>query len=292
MRQFIVASVEWGGMLRVFLKSTGGNVTLLLAIASVIVLTAVGVATDYSEILTAQTKAQTAADSAALASVSAANSMGKEGAEKYFMSNLGVDGAEVEAFDLVVGTDGAATVTATIDFPPGILSFLGRKFESVTVTSQAVPETSKKIESVTFQITNAQGAFDKDIYLITKDATGNTIAETLVLQYNYTLSGGVGQKDMEPDLSDTKKVVVGNYATIAEKMVVYEDTSYVGLHIHPKTYYSDDVNAKNWVKTSGDCETGQTQNWEDGGDSNYLDFVFSLKCKMDSSTEGKVRISN
>jgi hypothetical protein len=75
-------------------------------------------------------------------------------------------------------------------------------------------------------------------------------------------------------------------------MIVYEDNSYTGKHINPVTHYSDDADASKWTKVAGACTdpSGSTNNWEDGGDSNYLDFVFTDTCTESSSGSKNVRL--
>jgi hypothetical protein len=234
---------------------------------------------------------QIALDTAALASASSDKGFSADAASAYFKENSELQGIKITklTFKRKHGDETAAYLKAEV--PNNFLSLAGKPTSTIEVNSTAKPVTEKKLIEVTFKITNAQGVYDKDIYFFTKDKDGKTLSETLVLQYDYDSANG-GKKTFVPKMNGSKKVGIGEYDTYGQRMVVYEDLTYKGGHINPKSYSSDDKNAASWTKISGTCDgkNPQTQNWEDGGDKNYLDFVFTMDCKTDNVKTGEVRL--
>ena len=274
-----------------FIKNQDGNASIIFSICAIPIMLAAGVAIDFSNLSRTQNSLQIALDTAALASASSDEGFSSDAASAYFEANSELQGIKITklTFKKKHGDETAAHLKAEV--PNSFLSLAGRPTSTIEVNSTAKPVTEKKLIEVTFNITNAQGAYDKDIYFFTKDKDGKVLSETLVLQYDYDGANG-GKKTFIPKMNGSKTVAVGEHDTYGQRMVVYEDTTYKGGHINPKSYSSDDKKASSWTKTSGNCESKnkQTQNWEDGGDKNYLDFVFTMSCKTDNVKTGEVRL--
>ena len=277
--------------LRRLAQETRGNLAILTAFLMVPLAAAGGVAIDYGRIAQTRTQVQAALDSATLASAAKNGGLDAGSAKKYFAANVDAGGVTITGPTFDKAADGTITGTVTANITGGVMGFLGYGSVAANLTSKAKGVFPTKVTSATYQILSAQGAYDKDMYIWTKDKDGNILAETLVLQYDYTYKNGVGTKVYTPAIGGTKAVTVGSYQTYGMKMVVYEDLSYTGKKVNPVSYYSDATNAANWTHTSGTCSSGQTQNWEDGGDSNYLDFVFKLTCATGSSGSPVIRLS-
>lgn len=109
------------------------------------------------------------------------------------------------------------------------------------------------------------------------------------MDYDYNVHAKTRQK-YKPSIGAKTSVTMGDYASLGVKMVTYQDWTYVGKHISPVTTTSDDSNKASFIKLTGDCLTGQTQNWEDGGDGDFKDFVFKLTCTSDGASGGDVRL--
>jgi hypothetical protein len=274
-----------------FIKNQDGNAAIIFSVCAIPVMLAAGVAMDFNNLSKTRNRMQIALDTAALASASSDNGFSSEAASAYFKANS--EQQDVKIIDLTFkkkdGEETAAYLKAEV--PNSFLGLAGNPTSTLEVSSTAKPVTEKKLIEATFQITNAQGVYDKDIYFFTKDKDGKTLSETLILRYDYDSASG-GKKTFIPKMNGSKTVKVGEHDTYGQRMIVYEDTTYKGGHINPKSYSSDDKNAASWTKISGTCDSKnkQTQNWEDGGDKNYLDFIFTMSCKTDQVKTGEVRL--
>jgi hypothetical protein len=274
-----------------FIKNQDGNAAIIFSVCAIPVMLAAGVAIDFSNLSRTHNRMQVALDTAALASASSDKGFSSDAASAYFKANSELQDIKITklTFKKKNGEETAAYLKAEV--PNSFLSLAGKPTSTIEVSSTAMPVSEKKLVEATFQITNAQGVYDKDIYFFTKDKNGNVLSETLILQYDYDSANG-GKKTFIPKMNGSKTVKVGEHDTYGQRMVVYEDTTYKGGHINPKSYSSDDKNSSSWTKVSGTCDdkNKQTQNWEDGGDKNYLDFIFTMNCKTDHVKTGEVRL--
>jgi hypothetical protein len=77
-------------------------------------------------------------------------------------------------------------------------------------------------------------------------------------------------------------------------MVVYQDwTNYSGALINPVEMWSDAANASTFVKQTGVCSnsSGAQYNWEDAGDTDFIDFVDTLTCTTGVASNAVVRLT-
>jgi Flp pilus assembly protein TadG len=289
-------------LLKAVLRDRGGNMAVLTGLAFIPIVGAVGLAIDVSDAISVRNKVQHALDAAALAAAAKYPTMDVAYAKSFLMADLanlpiapnaGDPGYAVSlaGSDFTMDADGVVTGTASVDVKTTFMGLAGFTTTRLNVVSTAASINKTKVGSATYNITNAQGAYDKDIYFFTRDKGGNILSETLILKYDYTLSKGKGSTVFTPPKSLSTTIKVGDYASYGYKMVVYEDNSYTGKTINPKSYYSDDPKSPAWRKITGDCTTGtSTENWEDGGDANYKDFVFDVTCSEVEVATGKVRL--
>jgi hypothetical protein len=159
---------------------------------------------------------------------------------------------------------------------------------SVNVTATAEATLASQIVTATFSPIGAKGAFAKDIFLFTRDAAGNVTYKQTALNYRYGVSGS----GTSPAIGSwTVSFTVPKYSTFGLGMVAYEDLSYQGALTSPKEYYSD-KNAANFIAT-GQCSdpAGAQYNVEDGGDNDFADFVYSMKCTKGVVPNSVARIS-
>jgi hypothetical protein len=85
---------------------------------------------------------------------------------------------------------------------------------------------------------------------------------------------------------------VPKYSTYGVGMIVYQDLSYQGGMINPVEMFSD-VNPESFVHQTGKCSdaAGAQFNMEDGGDGNFLDFVYTMKCVTGVAPNTTARLS-
>lgn len=282
----------FGRKLKLLRRNAEGNTSVIAALVLVPALLAVGVAIDYDRISDRTTSLQAALDTAVLASAASGKGLSTAEARKYFDSNAKFSDVTIKNVVMSKNADGEYVGNLSASMQLGLTRLAGLSSPDIDLVSSAKAGTLVKADQVTFQITNAQGAFDKEIHFITKDKDGKVIKDTKVLDYDYSYSGGIGTKKFTPALTSNITLSAGDYATYAIVMVVFADTTYTGKRLNPKSFASDDPKAASWTKTSGTCATGQTQNWEDGGDSNYLDFIFKLTCTTKTTGGGLVRLTH
>ncbi len=288
---FIAAEQFLPGVLQRFAISRKGNFAVMTAILAAPVIIAAGMSVELANAYQKKKDFQNGLDSATLAAAARGGTLDPVLTKKYFQPSSQTGGYVVTGPVFTRDSDGIVTGTVQIDIPTQLLSIAGFTTIPIKVTSKAIGQTELKISKATFQILSASGAYDKDFYFFTRDTGGNILTETLILKYDYDHS--TQTKTFTPPVTSTNTITVGMYASYGYKMVVFEDNSYTGKRINPKTYYSDAANASTFQKQTGTCSSagGQTNNWEDGGDGNYLDFVFKTTCVESSVLTGQARLT-
>lgn len=275
---------------RSFIGSRSGNISVIAAVSLMPIVAVGGSGLDYARMSSVRAAAQAALDSGALA----AGSTGKINlapASTVFSKNFTI--SDVTVSNLAYTSSGE-TINGTVDLsmPTTFLGILSVSSLDFTVTTQAKVATAK-LATATFKLVSAQGAFDKDIFIWTKNKAGTITSTTTVLKYDYTYSKGVGTKNYTPAIGGSYTVTIQDYETYGLGMIAYEDTTYTGKRTNPKYFYSDAIDASNFIKKTGLCTAsgGETSNWEDGGDSNFLDLVSNMTCTLSTGTEALVRLS-
>lgn len=272
-----------------FLRNSDGNFALIMALLLVPVLGAAGMAVDVVSLMQTKVELQNALDAGVLA-VAAKKArtlvVDKALAMAYFSGNSA--GWNIAALTFVENADGSLTGNVSIDAPTHFMGIFGIKTVRVALSSTANALTETKLSQVKLNIVHAQGAFSKDIYFFTRNKEGALLSESLVLTYRYDGKN----KILTPPSSSSITVNVGDYASYGYSMVVYEDLNYKGALNNPKKHYSDDADAAKWIRTSGSCAdtNGVLNQWEDGGDGNYLDFQFNQKCTSTTTNLTDVRL--
>lgn len=279
-----------GRQLRNVLRSRRGNVSVIAALTIMPVAAIGGSGIDFARMSSVRAKAQAALDAGALAA-GATGTVDLTPATVTFNKNFTVPDATVSNLAYTQSGD-YINGKVTVSVPTSFLGIVGVTSLDVGIATQAKVAT-KRITTATFTITSAQGAYDKEIYIWTKDAAGTITSTQKVLTYDYNLSNGTGTKTYTPALNQTYTVNVPAYSTYGLQMVAYEDTTYTGKRVNPKNFYSDAANSSTFIKRTGDCGTagGETSSWEDGGDSNFKDLVSVWTCTLSTGNEPLVRLS-
>lgn len=289
---------------KAFPQDNGGNYAIIFSVLLTTLLVAAGAGIDGVETVTVRSDIQNAMDSAVIAAAANGDTLDTDYATKFFLSNLPTASTNTDAdidsnnrinissVSFTTDSDGNIVGTARATLKTTILGLAGIPTVNLTIKAKSAGSVEQKIESATFKIKSAQGAYDKDIYFFTRDSEGNVVDETLILEYDYQYSRWGSHKYYTPAKTSDTTINVGDYSAYGYKMVVYEDNTYTGQHTNPKEYYSDDADAPTWTKVVGECTDsgGSTNYWEDGGDANYLDFVFTVVCTEGSSGASSVRL--
>src|SRR5947207_2061922 len=168
-----------------FLIEKRGNLTVMAAIAIVPLLASGGMAIDYLRDARSRSDLQAALDATVLYSVSKSAVFDAKRARAMFDKDAAGVEAKVMSFSIVQDATGEVTATAKARIEGSFIAILGKSQLGITVTSSAKGITESQLDTVTFQMSNAQCAFDQDIYFITRDKNGKVTAKK-VLQYNYS----------------------------------------------------------------------------------------------------------
>jgi Flp pilus assembly protein TadG len=139
------------GVFKAFARDKGGNVAMILAIASIPTLGAVGAGIDYSIAYRARSKLQAVADAAALVAVSKVElpltaSTAQTDAQNFFNAQAATLGLAASTLSVNV-TDNSGTRTAVISFtgstPTNILGVMG--FSTIPFSSTSTAQNSLPI---------------------------------------------------------------------------------------------------------------------------------------------------
>jgi hypothetical protein len=259
-----------------------GSVAIFFALAAVPMLLAAGGALDYTHAIAVKSRLQQSLDNGIIAA--AAKGTTDVGVVATFLNTQASGGADAVTLTISMkNAPGGGSVyvgDATVPVRTHFLQMVGIK--SIPVGAHSEADAPARIVSVTFKPIHAQGAYSKDIFIWTKDASGAITWKQTALIYRY----GVAGSGTTPSIGNwTTTFSVPKYSTYGVGMVVYEDwQNYSGALINPVTKYSD-VNPASFIQQKGSCTdpNGAKYNMEDGGDTNFLDFVYNFKCTMSAS---------
>lgn len=270
-----------------FASDTRGNVVLIFAFGLVMLLSAVAGAIDFGRAYSAKRKLQAALDSAVLAAAASSKPDRLDNAATVFQQNFHSAGITGASPQFTLNGSNQVVGTANLSLRSSFLQVLGMQSIPVTATSIAA-STYSNVINVTFEATKVQGWFAKDIYAFMRDADGNIVQEVKVLSYDYNRT--TNSKTVVPPLDTTSQTyTLSGGSTFGVKMRVWPDYDNVGSRSGPHVdFYSDDKDAR--IRTKGECETGQEHAWEDGGDSNFKDFVYNMTCTSRSGSIAEVRL--
>lgn len=262
-------------LIRSYLDDREGSMAVVMAVMLVVLMAAIGGALDFGRASLARDKTQSVLDAALLHAAGGASQSKIAAASAFFEAEskkLGVAGPEPT---FALGTDGAVSGDASMSIDTTFLRIIGMQTLPVVVKGTATANIST-IAEVTFTPTAAHGWYAKDVYAFIRDANGNIIEQTKVLSYDY--SNSTGTKTVVPPLSqESQTYTLAGGATFGVMLRVWPDTVQIGSRSGPYVdYFSDDPNPNMLV--SGNCKSGETHSWEDGGNQSYGDFVYVMSC--------------
>jgi Flp pilus assembly protein TadG len=286
--------VKFAARLRTFESDRRGAVALMLGLALLPMALLLGGAVDYHSAINARTLSQAALDSGVLAAA-AQNTSDTTVLKKFYNAHITSRNLTLTGATLTISTDAAtgATVYVADAHYTVKTSFLGvMGLRNWTGHTHAEAYTPTQIVTMTVKPTNAQGAWSKDIFVFTRDASGTIASSQTIMTYRYTYPS---TKVTTPSVGTwSGSYSIPKYSTLGVGLVVYQDMNYLGALVSPATKYSDATDASTWIHTSGACADsgGQTVNMEDGGDSNYLDFVYTVTCTTGPAPGSVVRLKS
>lgn len=264
-------------LLAQFLQAQQGGLAVVFALLLVPLAVAAGIAVDYGRLMAAKARAQAALDSTVLAAATKGTGDTLRFRE-FFLNNaprrdLAVGDLTLE---VVPAADQRLTFVANGEFSiqSSLMRLAGFDALGFHIHSEAI--TAGKIISVQVTPVSAQGIFSKDIFFWTKDANGEILSQQTILTYRFdgsvgTTNPGIGEWSVD--------FPVPQYATFGVGMTVYTDWGWHGDLINPDTKYSD-VNPESFIQQTGVCSdaNGANYNMEDGGNTDFHDFVYTMKC--------------
>lgn len=271
-----------------------GNVAVIFGLSLVPMVLASGGAADYALAIQKKSAIQRALDAGVLAA--AVNGQTNPAylenrinstlhSEKITISNATI--AKATSADGGVVYKGDASFAVRTSF----LNSIG--LSSINVSAHAEVALPAQIVTVTFTPTHTSGMFSKDIFVWTKDAEGAVTSRRTVLTYRYTLATR-SSVTTPPIGTQTVTFTVPQYTTYGLGMVAYKDEANLsGALINPVETWSDSPKASTFLRQTGGCSTstGAIYNWEDGGDTNFQDFVYTMRCTTGIATGTTARIS-
>jgi len=267
-----------------------GTVAVIFAFAAVPMTLLAGGAVDYSLAVNSKSHLQQSLDKGIMAAAVNAN------ADVGFMKNYltaNMLGSSVTLSNVTLArntqANGSVVYVGDGDFTVNTTFLKMVGINSINVHAHSEATLPSQIVTATFSPLSAQGAFAKDIFIWTKDASGALTSKQTVLTYRYGVSGS----GTTPAIGSwTVSFTVPKYSTFGVGMLVYQDLSNTGELINPVEMYSD-VHPETFVHQTGKCSdaAGEVYNMEDGGDANFLDFVYNMKCTMGVAANTVARLS-
>jgi Flp pilus assembly protein TadG len=295
-RHLSAGSLSWPTALRrlrAFAGEESGAFAMIFGLILIPVVFVVGGAVDYASATTARSLSQEALDAGVLAAA-AKNSADNTMLKKFYNSHIINRNLTLSSASVTTTTDASGNTVyvadATYTVKTSFLKLAG--ISNWTGHTHSEAYTPTQIVSITVDPTNAQGAWSKDVFVFTRDSSGAIISKQTVMTYRYTYPS---TKVTTPTIGTwSGTYTIPKYASFGVGLVIYQDMSYRGALVSPVTQYSDDSNASSWIHTTGACSdtNGQTVNMEDGGDSNFLDFVYTMKCTIGVASGSSAHLKN
>ncbi len=273
-----------------FSADQSGNIAVIFAITAIPVMTLIGAAVDYSNAAQGKAQIQTYLDSAVLKSINSATAAEAKTSIENYLANSKAAGAVVTNV-VISSTASVKTLTASASYTvPSYITnsvLLGGN-SSTTLTATSKASGNFKPISYTFTPTAVKGWYAKDIYIWSKDETGKVVSLTKAISYDYNFSTQKGTISPALNQATSTFALPSAYTTGLMMRVFYtgEKCGKTRTACSPPTdFYNDASNASTFIKLTGACSdsAGAANSWEDGGDGDYKDFVYTLKCTLSST---------
>lgn len=289
---------------RGFLSSRTGNVAVIFGVAAVPLFGALGAALDFSRVSKSQSTLQSAMDASVLAGLAAASGNEIATATRIFNANFNDPDTALGAPTYTLDSDcGCLTGAVAGTIRMTIMSIVGISTMPVGVSSKAAnKKTVTKPLTVTLAVTQAQGWYPKIGYIWTKDSSGTVTSMTELVSYEFRFKPSqYGWTTPDLNVASQTLTLDPNYQTWGYKIRVYYGTAkgeqakagfkgpYYDMwsdNLPPPAVSYEDVTLQGDVKTTGSCDGagGKTVNVEDGGNSDYQDFILTMKCTTGQAT--------
>lgn len=270
-----------------FFENQDGSIVVPFAVMLSIMLLLIGAGVDMGRAYSARVALQSAIDAGVLAAARHVGddriAVAKAVAKENFKTN------DVPWTDpaITLNDDGAITATAELKLKTAFLTIIDMPDLAVSASATASASQSSTSE-VTFTPTFVKGWFAKDIYAFVKDADGDIVQEVKVMSYDYNPK--TQQKTVTPPLNTASQTyTLTGGSTFGMKIRVWQNDVDIGSRNGSPVEYESDSDSPNIV-TSGDCATGQTSVWEDGGDTDFNDFAYTMVCKTMVGDISRVRL--
>lgn len=270
-----------------FLRAQEGAVVPVFAMLLVAILGIAGGAIDIGRAHAAKDELQHALDAAVLSIASSADDGRIERGKTTFSSNLSTNSLLTLQPVFSIQPDGSVEGTISGPIPSTLLKVVGISTMSVALRSVASSNFGSTIE-MTFTPVTAKGIYDKQVFLFVRDSSGAVVSLEPVLDYDFLGNPGSGIPAQSGAITNTNNqqtftVTVEKGQTYGLMMRVWPDQSWAGERtVEPVDYYSDV--ATDFIKTVGNCDSGQRNNWEDTGDGDYADFIYDVECAEATAT--------
>ncbi|WP_167858459.1 pilus assembly protein TadG-related protein [Methylobacterium nonmethylotrophicum] len=276
-----------------FVSSAAGSVAVTFAVCAIPLIAAAAAGIDYARSLLSVGKIQSAMDAAVLAGLTASGSETSM-AKTVFTGNVS-DGsltlnAPVFVFDKTCGClTGSVSGSVSLAFA----RILPASAVTVSVTSKAsnMKPRQRPVSFVTTP-TKAQGWYPKVMSVWTKDTSGNIVSQSQLMTYDFRFpsngwtSPPIGQASSTAVLDSSAAVwgisVINYYsASTSSYCPGFCGVSYTNTVTSPPTS-APTMAQMGAFRFTGDCTSsqGMTVNYEDGGDSSYMDLVATIRCTM------------
>lgn len=268
--------------LKRFAHGHDGSVLPMFALFLSVLLGIAGGAIDMWRANAARTDVQQALDAAVLAVASTVEDGRFEQGNAVFRSN--VQSAALKSLPprFLIQGDGSVEGKVEFNIPSTLLNIVGIRLLPVAVASEAAADVNQTTE-LTFTPITAKGIYDKEIFIFVRDASGNITSLTPVLDYDF-IPASAGGTITSVNNETTFTVTTDTTSAYGLMMRVWKDDNFTGTRtMEPIDYYSD--TALDYIKRTGNCDTAENNNWEDTGDGDYSDFVYSMTCTTTAEIE-------
>lgn len=283
-----------------FAKDRKGTVAVTVSIVLIPFMGILGAAIDYNAAERAKTELQNLVDASGLMALNKSSTSEAIIVINAYLADTKFAGATISGVAITNTASGRTlTLTATATVPTLVLGHaLGGGSEMPIVVTSKISGTFKPI-SYTFTPLQASGWYAKDIFIWVKDGNGNLISLTKTLSYDFNWANlGInfdGNTTPPLNTATTSFSLPATHKT-GVMMRVYPTGTACGqtrATCTPTDYYSDASNSNLFLqRSSSSCADvgGQNNNWEDGGDNTYTDFVYALRCTVSSTDLINTRI--
>lgn len=274
---------------RAFRRDDSGAAVVIFGLALVPLVLIAGGAIEYSATTRAEGQLQRSLDAGVIAAARA----GKDDAtlvERFVRENMprgaNISGVTVSKKAGPTAETEIFVADVRLQAPTNLLRLA--RIENVRISAHSEALVAKRVMTASFRPQSAKGIYSKDIFIWTKDQNGNVTSKQVVLTYRYNPVA------FTPPIGNwSTTFVVPPYSSYGVGMTVYADDSWQGQLINMNERWSDAPNAADFTHRSGNCaegSNGEHVEMEDGGDSDFTDLVYDMRCAYGLDTAKSARL--